>query len=87
MASKINGKSMENGRDGFKNRWKIDGKFKRWLQKSMENRWKFERWIEKSNENRWKNKRKSKNNGFKNQRKINGKFGKPGKLGRRAVIL
>ena len=37
MASKINGKFMENGSDGFKNRWNIDGQLKRLLQKSMEN--------------------------------------------------
>ena len=35
MASQINGKSLER---------------KRWLQKSMENRWKIKRWLEKSTE-------------------------------------
>ena len=41
MASTIKGKSMENKSDGFKNRWNIDGKLKRWLQKSTDNRWKI----------------------------------------------
>ena len=39
MASKINGKSMDNLSDGFKNRWAIDRKSKKLFFKSMESRW------------------------------------------------
>ena len=70
MASKIKGKSMENKSDGFKNRWNIDGKLKRWLQKSMENQSNIKAMASKIDGKSME----TGSDGFKNRQTIDGKL-------------